>query len=153
MKKLAAVFLVFLLLNQASFAENKKPLQLIISSPDNQIFDLKNNFGKKTTIVIFWATWCSNCKEVMMMLDEISKEKNPQIEIVGISIDKENQREVFSEMSKKFSYKNFMLADAKINDFGEPRFTPQVRIIDQNGNQMIAKNTLDKKDLILAIQN
>ena len=72
MKNLITIFLVLFLSNSPSFAENKNPPQLVISSKDGKNFDLKNNLGK-ITILVFWVSWCENCKDVMAMLDEISK--------------------------------------------------------------------------------
>jgi thiol-disulfide isomerase/thioredoxin len=151
MKNLITIFLVLFLSNSPSFAENKNPPQLVISSKDGKNFDLKNNLGK-ITILVFWVSWCENCKDVMAMLDEISKEKNPDVEIVGISIDKEGQRETFNQMSAKFSYKNFMLLDAKVNDFSEPRFTPQIYIVNKKGHSFIAPTPQGKNELYFILK-
>lgn len=54
----------------------------------DQTFEQDVINSDKPVLVDFWAEWCGPCKQIAPILDEISKEKASQIEVVKINIDK-----------------------------------------------------------------
>lgn len=41
----------------------------------------------KPVLVDFWASWCSPCKKVQPLLEEIASELGDQVEIVKLDVD------------------------------------------------------------------
>lgn len=37
--------------------------------------------------VIFWASWCSRCKQIRPLLDELGEEYQGKVQLVGIDVD------------------------------------------------------------------
>ena len=59
------------------------------TTPTNDASFEKDVLGSNLpTLVDFWAEWCSPCKQIGPILEEISEEKINLIKIVKINIDK-----------------------------------------------------------------
>ena len=41
----------------------------------------------KVAIVQFWATWCEPCKKSLTQLEQLSKQSDGKVEVIGISVD------------------------------------------------------------------
>lgn len=150
MKKLILLFLVFLIMPKFILAAEIMHPSLIIKSADGKNFDLEKQLGK-VVIVNFWVSWCGECQAEMVVLKELySQYRSQGLEIVGISIDRKKDRDIFSKISEKLSYPNFMLVDAKANQFGEPNSLPTTYIIDRKGNvvksDILQQDEISKKD-------
>lgn len=80
------VFLSFFLATQAIAADfvniqNKKNEEL-------------HQLQKGISVVNLWATWCAPCREEMPELSQFAV-KNPQIRVIGIALDQENNIRTF----------------------------------------------------------
>lgn len=43
--------------------------------------------GKKPVVLLFWATWCPNCRRNMPALDEMYRKYGDRVEIIGIDLN------------------------------------------------------------------
>ena len=101
-------FLFILLLPLSAFA-SQKPV-LVTKTFDGKTFDLEEQKGK-IVIVNFWASWCSQCRKEILILDRLSKKYPDDLVIIGVSIDypKDHGRAV--ELAKKLGYQNCAIQD------------------------------------------
>lgn len=120
MKKISLI-LVLCFLSLSANAANSK---FITTDFNGNKFDLSEQKGK-VVIVNFWAKWCKDCRQEMLILDELYKKYNASgLEIISVSMDHRNQINFVKSLAKRFSYPNSMFADAKENDFLSPRILP-----------------------------
>lgn len=109
-----------------------------IDGEDVVLSQMKNNY----TLVIFWATWCENCKEEIPRINEaISLFKRAKIDIVAISIDEEEAdiKKYVKENSISFKVASDLLGwEGKIVTDYAVYATPSMFIVDRNMN-IVAK--------------
>lgn len=132
------------------FFPKKPKLEFIEENYVWRLQDQKNDIA-----FIFYANWCSSCKSVLNIINQLYKEdKEKYIEVIGINIDNKRDEDNFREITKNFLFKNFMLANANVNNIEEPFYIPYIlrvrdnKIIDYIGGSADESeiiNFLDKK--------
>ena len=60
---------------------------MTINSTNDSTFNEDIKSSDKLIVVDFWAEWCGPCKQIGPFLDEISKEKKENINILKLNID------------------------------------------------------------------
>ncbi|MBR3798663.1 MAG: TlpA family protein disulfide reductase [Bacteroidales bacterium] len=109
-----------------------------IDGEDVVLSQMKNDY----TLVIFWATWCENCKEEIPRINEaISLFKRAKVDIVAISIDEEEAdiKKYVKENSISFKVASDLLGwEGKIVTDYAVYATPSMFIVDRNMN-IVAK--------------
>ncbi|MEM9056310.1 MAG: TlpA disulfide reductase family protein [Pseudomonadota bacterium] len=86
----------------------------------------------KTSIVLFWATWCPYCKALMPHLQAIKYEYGDAVQVFAISIKDDGDPAAFLD---KYGYDFVSLpeGDAVAERYGV-RTTPGVLVVDAEGN-------------------
>lgn len=75
-------------IDQAKFLkiENVVP-NIVLSDLSGKHIELKNITAEKT-LIVFYASWCPHCKELLPKLNELKKSRNDMsVEIIAISLD------------------------------------------------------------------
>jgi len=113
------------------------------TAPDFETVDLNgkmirlSDIGAEKTVLIFWASWCPHCDEIMPVLKEYYNPKNKrELEIVAVSID-ESRNEVEAAIEKN-SYASWInIAELQgwngqiVEEYGIAA-TPTIFILDKN---------------------
>ncbi|OGF45924.1 MAG: hypothetical protein A2231_04495 [Candidatus Firestonebacteria bacterium RIFOXYA2_FULL_40_8] len=161
MRKL--IFLTFILAGlifaeQMNFSEyllveiNKK-------APDFSLYDaikrkkhkISDNKDKKIVLINFWATYCGPCKQEFPGFVKLYEKYKDRIEIVAISIEKDNKK--ISEFAKEYKLNFPVFMDYTkicINQYIRPGSTaalPTNILVDKAGNIVEIANTLEEKKL------
>jgi peroxiredoxin len=120
--------------NYTDFVKGKKVPDIEIINYDGKTF---NGFNSKFTLVVFWATWCGNCKMMIPELNERLEDLTKlEVEIVSISLDN-NVNDL-----KKFLDKEKILTPVYCDEKGwatKPAVdyavyaTPSMYLVDENG--------------------
>ena len=136
-------FLIITLLNIAfltkSFASNH-PKELIIASKYTIKNVNYNNFTfskihKKLTIVIFWASWCSNCPDKLLFLENLyQKYQSRDLEIIAININNGKNIKNFIKFSNEISFFNILIKNITRLELPAPTSLPDIYLIDKNFN-------------------
>lgn len=136
-------FLIITLLNivfsPESFASNH-PKELIIASKytikniDYNNFTL-SKIHKKLTIVIFWASWCSNCPDKLLFLENLYQKYQPRgLEIIAINIDNGKNIKNFIKFSSEINFFNILIKNITRLELPAPTSLPDIYLIDKNFN-------------------
>ncbi|MFN6378062.1 MAG: TlpA family protein disulfide reductase [Flavobacteriales bacterium] len=122
------------------------------SLPNKDIIELKQVFSKnKITILMFWRSNCSHCKEFEPELQSIYKKyKSQGIEIYAIGTDKAEEDWMASAKEKNSPWIHVFLSYDSRKDFSK-RFpvpsTPTLIAVDQNGKilrRLIMRSKLEE---------
>ena len=98
-------------------------------------------FKGKVIFIDTWATWCGPCKEQIPFLKQLEhhyKERN-DIVFVGISVDREKDKEKWKKMIRKESLPGLQVLDVSGNAFRLPMMIesiPRFLLIDKAGKWM-----------------
>ena len=62
----------------------------------------------RATLVNFWATWCTPCREEMASLEALSRALDPALQVIGVSVDMD--RNLVREFLRKqaISFANYL---------------------------------------------
>lgn len=128
--KLFRYFLIAFLLSANCFASAKINdfAELKVKTFDGKIFDLAEQKGK-IVIVNFWASWCSQCRKEILVLEKIQQkygEKN--LVIIGIATDAKAQK-----LAKTIKYQNASFSSIIKGNLEEPDAVPTPYIINKEG--------------------
>jgi len=145
LKKFLLIF--FFSLN---FIASANAANLKIKQFDGEIFDLENQKGK-AVLVVFWASWCGNCKKQLPILDEIyQKNKNRNFEVIAISTDFPKQRQNAINFAQKLSFKTASAHDVINASFSKPELVPTYYLINEKGEfvkEIFENEELNASDL------
>jgi thiol-disulfide isomerase/thioredoxin len=78
----------------AGESNDKGPAEVGKAAPDLSIQTVngkgqvtRDSLQGKVAIVDFWATWCGPCKQSFPKLEELAKQNQGKVQVVGISVD------------------------------------------------------------------
>lgn len=106
------------------------PTDWTLARADGGEFSLSDNRDQKTTLVLFWATWCPYCKALMPHLESLVLEHSEdEFEIVAVTIGEDGDPAAFL---KNKGYDFTLLPDGeKVAGLYGIRGTPGVLIFNQ----------------------
>ncbi len=95
--------------------------------------------GKKYTLIDFWASWCGPCRREIPNLKALYKEfATKGLEIISISIDKDNAAWQKAFQEEQFPWPNF-LDKSNIADAYEVKLIPAIFLVDSTGKVLSIK--------------
>ncbi|MFN3395683.1 MAG: TlpA family protein disulfide reductase [Thermodesulfovibrionales bacterium] len=112
-----------------------KAPHFVATSLDGKKIDYSTFKGKKPLYLIFWATWCPNCKREIPHVVNLHKKLGDNIEFIGVNIGINENLEAVTGYIKSYGI-NFPIIydrDGKIIRAFGVMGTPTHIIIDRNG--------------------
>jgi thiol-disulfide isomerase/thioredoxin len=76
--------------NYQNLSVGKPSPGMTLPDTTGRIIDL-NQFGNDYVLLVFWASWCPHCGEMMPGLKEIYAKYRPRLEMIAISIDTDDK--------------------------------------------------------------
>lgn len=84
--RVSILFLYLCLSNLSYASEISLPTTFQLKSLSNKNSEISENFKDRTTLMVFWASWCSTCKLVIKDAEKIARD-NKNITLRFISVD------------------------------------------------------------------
>lgn len=113
------------------------------TAPDFETVDLQgkmirlSDVGAEKTVLIFWASWCPHCDEIMPVINKLYNPKNKrELEVVAVSID-DSRNEVETAIEKNGYGSWINIAELQgwdgqiVEEYGIAA-TPTIFILDKN---------------------
>jgi thiol-disulfide isomerase/thioredoxin len=85
---------------------------------DGKEADLAQYIGKTPVVMEFWATWCSNCKELEPALLDAAKKYGKQVKFVGVAVSINQSPEKVKLFVEKHGLPGDQFFDTKGNATG-----------------------------------
>jgi cytochrome c biogenesis protein CcmG, thiol:disulfide interchange protein DsbE len=121
--------------------------ELVVTEIDGQAFDLAKLRGK-VVLVNYWATWCAPCRKDMPKLDALYRRyHNQNLEMIGISIDRDSDLGKVRKVAPKLAYPVALLKGITNDGFGPPAGVPITWIVDPDGK--VSDMMIDVRDELL----
>jgi thiol-disulfide isomerase/thioredoxin len=105
-------------------------------SPDEFHKKIEKLSKNKTSVVIFWASWCRYCPELITIINKIKSDNEYDFNLIMVSIDKPNDH------GKKAVLKKIGYLDLK----GEQFITNTNDYLDISNSKVIYKYLIDKTE-------
>ena len=94
-----------------------------------------SNIHRQLTIIIFWASWCSNCPDKLLFLENLYQKYQSQgLEIIAINIDNSKNIKNFTKYSKEIGFFNILIKNITRLELPMPASLPDIYLIDKNFN-------------------
>jgi thiol-disulfide isomerase/thioredoxin len=83
----------------------------VVQTLDGKPVDLAQYIGKTPILLEFWATWCSNCKELEPQFLKVVQKYSPQMKFIGIAVSVNQSPQRVKLYADKYHYTHEMLYD------------------------------------------
>ncbi len=117
------------------FASNPQPAPpFLVNALDGEMISTADWHGK-VVLVNFWATWCPPCREEIPALIRLQDQYKDRLQIVGISMDDEDQANHVAEFAKQagINYPIVMASPEMIAEYGGVPALPTSFVVNPNG--------------------
>lgn len=124
-----------------------------VQTLDGKPADLGQFIGKGPVLIEFWATWCSNCKELEPALLAVQKKYAGKVQFIGIAVSVNESPELVRRYVERHGVAGTHLYDRKGDavDAYEVPATSFVVVIDKAG-KVVYTGLGGKQDLEAAIK-
>jgi thiol-disulfide isomerase/thioredoxin len=83
----------------------------VVQTLDGKSVDIAQYIGKTPVLLEFWATWCSNCKELESQFLKVAKKYSDQMKFIGIAVSVNQSPQRVKLYAEKYQYTHEMLYD------------------------------------------
>ena len=106
-----------------------------VETLDGKKVDLASYFGKTPVVIEFWATWCSNCKDLEPAMRAARARHGNRVRFVGVAVGVNQSTERVRRYADKYKVPFEVLYDRRgdaVEAYGVPA-TSYVIVVDSKG--------------------
>jgi thiol-disulfide isomerase/thioredoxin len=87
----------------------------VVHTLDGKCVNLDQYIGNSPVVLEFWATWCSNCKELEPKFLDMVKKYSPKVTFVDVAVSVNQSPERVKLYAQKYHYTQAMVYDTDGN--------------------------------------
>ncbi|HEX8715438.1 MAG TPA: TlpA disulfide reductase family protein [Gemmatimonadaceae bacterium] len=106
-----------------------------VTTLDGKPVNLSQFIGTKPVMMTFWATWCSNCKELEPKFLSLVKQYSPRVTFIDVAVSVNQSPDRVKRYAEKYHYTHEMLYDTNgdaVTAYDVPA-TSYVVLVDRSG--------------------
>lgn len=113
----------------------ERPANARVRTLDGKPVDLSRYVGKTPVLLQFWATWCSNCRELEPAMLAAQKKHGRRVRFVGVAVSVNQSPGRVLQYAKKHGLKHDILfdTDGEATDAYRVPATSYIVILDRTG--------------------
>ncbi len=135
----AAIALVVPSLHAANIGEQMPAFE--VTTLDGTVMESGEIIGNKPLFLVFWATWCPNCKREIPHINKIAKEfgakggEGKTMEFLGVNVGVNDSLKKVRRYAKKYTmdYPIYFDKDSSLTKMFKVSGTPTIIIVDKSG--------------------
>ena len=112
-----------------------------VTTLDGTVMESGKIIGNKPLFLVFWATWCPNCKREIPNINQLSEEFGPKarngegMEFLGVNVGVNDSLRKVRRYAKKYTmdYPIYFDKDSSLTKRFKVSGTPTVIIVDKSG--------------------
>lgn len=107
----------------------------VVNTLDGKPVNLSQYIGKKPVMLVFWATWCTNCKHLEPQLLSLVKQYSPRVSFIDVAVSVNQSPERVRLYAQKYHYTQHVFYDTDghaVDAYNVPA-TSYVVVIDKAG--------------------
>jgi len=106
-----------------------------VETLDGKSVNLSQFIGKKPVMMTFWATWCTNCKELEPQFLSLVKQYSPRVTFIDVAVSVNQSADRVKRYAEKYHFTHEMLYDTNgnaVTAYDVPA-TSYVVLVDRSG--------------------
>lgn len=146
-----AILVLTVLAPLAAFSAENPPSVFLL---DGSEFNIDFKKPNKTTVLVFWASWCSYCiaqeEKTKKLIDEIS-----EVNVVGINVDLKSADGLKHQFEHNLNYFSISDPELEIADQFGVRGTPNFVLLSADGQVLFKSRRMNdefKNAVLTALQ-
>ena len=135
----AAIFLVSPSLHAANIGEQMPAFK--VTTLDGTLMESEEITGNRPLFLVFWATWCPNCKREIPHINKLAEEfglkggKGKGMEFLGVNVGVNDSEKKVRRYVKKYTmdYPIYFDNNSNLTKMFKVSGTPTIIIVDKSG--------------------
>jgi peroxiredoxin len=151
---IAAISMMMMISAKVRSAEPPLPVAIGTRAPDFELENIQGervrlaDFKGRPTLIVFWADWCPDCKQIVPELNRIHADN---VAVLGINLMESRERAADAVQDEGIRYPVLLDEDGEVGRTYGVQAIPNIFVLDSEGRLVEHRYTLPSKDLLYSL--